>query len=460
MERNTRSWLKSICSFALLVTGCVMLLGWGSPAHAGSCSPRAGTRTDPNTGLTWNTLWYCGNRAGAAVYGDANSGTQTGTMKSTTSWFVCFRIGETHAGGNNIWYYTLGDVAVSNLVMHEGTHSGAWGYMPAVNVLTSTDPWPGMPACPQGKSPPDKTQSFDKPIYFIHGYADNINVDGVLQIAGPSFDCGEYWNTVLSSFFNSGEPASLTGPNARLIKWGFYHNDRNCTRVGAHDGAGLSDFRNVPIKTLGADLAWDIYLRYTRWGDSVDVVAHSMGGLVLKAALTGTARGDPDFPPYLYVEDAMTLSTPHQGVPISFACGALNGNQQCQDMFATPCTSSPTSCFLKWVYMNPSTRVFTDWTFVASDNDFVVPAWSALAIGTASIAPANGLHKVVYTKPQPGGQILGHMNYLWSNSGTWNALYCDWGGGCDLLNRGTWFTLNGTWDPIRLMRYATYYGNW
>src|SRR3954451_7841344 len=165
MKRNTRSWLGRICSLAVLMTGSVILLGWSPSANAGSCKPTAGRRTDPNTGWHWNTLWYCGNSAGAAVYADANSDTRTGTMNSTKSWFVCYKTGEYHAGQNNVWYYTLGDVAVANLVMHEGTHVGAWGYMPALIVFTTPDPWPNIPPCPKNSPPPAKTAGFDKPIY-------------------------------------------------------------------------------------------------------------------------------------------------------------------------------------------------------------------------------------------------------------------------------------------------------
>jgi triacylglycerol esterase/lipase EstA (alpha/beta hydrolase family) len=43
-----------------------------------------------------------------------------------------------------------------------------------------------------------------------------------------------------------------------------------------------------------------------------------MGGLIARVALTGVSRGWKGFPPFLYVEDAVTLGTPHGGVAASW----------------------------------------------------------------------------------------------------------------------------------------------
>ena len=40
------------------------------------------------------------------------------------------------------------------------------------------------------------------------------------------------------------------------------------------------------------------------------------------AALTGVAKGDTRFPPYLYVVNAVTLDSPHEGTPATAACAA------------------------------------------------------------------------------------------------------------------------------------------
>ena len=53
---------------------------------------------------------------------------------------------------------------------------------------------------------------------------------------------------------------------------------------------------------------------YTNKGKPVDIVGHSMGGLIARVALLGSAQGWEGFPPKLNVDNVVTLSTPHQGV--------------------------------------------------------------------------------------------------------------------------------------------------
>ncbi len=111
-------------------------------AAAPRCTEKPETHSDPNTGNVWTPVWYCGNRGRATVYETASAMTPIGVMQSISSWFVCYRHGEFHGGGNDVWYYTQGDDPLpgweSRLV---------WGYMPAVDVYTSTDPFPGIVEC-------------------------------------------------------------------------------------------------------------------------------------------------------------------------------------------------------------------------------------------------------------------------------------------------------------------------
>jgi hypothetical protein len=109
-----------------------------------SCVRSTETRTDPNTARTWNSVWYCGNAPRVPMYigAGASSGVATGYMDTINSWFTCYTRGERHGGGNDIWYYSKGDRAAPGWEGRE-----RWGYMPAVNVWTSSDPYPGIPPC-------------------------------------------------------------------------------------------------------------------------------------------------------------------------------------------------------------------------------------------------------------------------------------------------------------------------
>ncbi|MFB6625002.1 hypothetical protein ACFCWD_12295 [Streptomyces sp. NPDC056374] len=114
-------------------------------AAQASCTARNVSHYDAYTGRTWTRDWVCGNRAGAPLYGCASfisACSAIGWIDTSTSWFVCWGRGAAHSGGNNIWYYTMGDRMAPGRERHHG-----WGFIPAVDVWTSTDPWPGMTEC-------------------------------------------------------------------------------------------------------------------------------------------------------------------------------------------------------------------------------------------------------------------------------------------------------------------------
>src|SRR5258706_7828306 len=158
-----RRIVVTLTTIVTLMTGTVALSA--TPAYASACTTQNGVSvTDPNTGWHWTTRWVCGNTRGGRMYGDATYATPTAYMDSTTSWFVCYRRGVMHSGGNNIWYYSLGDRPFPGM---ENRHN--WGYMPAIDLTTPVDPQPGMAQCPTGSTPPPRTDG-RKPVLFVHGY--------------------------------------------------------------------------------------------------------------------------------------------------------------------------------------------------------------------------------------------------------------------------------------------------
>jgi hypothetical protein len=273
---------------------------------------------------------------------------------------------------------------------------------------------------------PPRTSDMSKPVYFIHGYSDT----------GTGFDAnGVYWDNMISDYTHDGSPSGFTGPIARKWTYCYYANDTNC------DIQAFGGDRNRPIKTIAADLAWDIYDRFSKFNVAVDVVGHSMGGLAIRAALTGVEKADPAFPPYLYVEDVTTLSTPHRGANWAALCPFT----QCVDMRAG-------SSFLAWLYDDPQGWSGTDWTVVGFDDDIFVPAWSA--------APDNMWvsHKVIYTDGQILPPQFSHMDLLERTSGSYRYIYCDiFSTGCNLLNRNTFYQVSGGMDPARMSRFGVFF---
>lgn len=146
MRQNKRRWHRD----AMQLLACTMtLLALPLSLEAASCSSDSKEyRRDPTTGWSWSTVWYCPNRAGAGLYEDADYNTKTASMRYPQSWFVCYRHGASHRGGNDVWYYTLGDFSEPAFQRRQ-----PWGYMPAADVSVNTHPWPGIPACPASAFP-------------------------------------------------------------------------------------------------------------------------------------------------------------------------------------------------------------------------------------------------------------------------------------------------------------------
>jgi murein DD-endopeptidase MepM/ murein hydrolase activator NlpD len=86
----------------------------------GAPSDRCGVRDD-------GRLW-CDNRAAAPVRADKSpSAAQVDVLRTTYSWFSCFGFGQRHHGGNDTWYFTIGD------------DSGSWGWVAAGDVQTTSE---------------------------------------------------------------------------------------------------------------------------------------------------------------------------------------------------------------------------------------------------------------------------------------------------------------------------------
>ncbi|HEU5427419.1 MAG TPA: CHAP domain-containing protein [Actinocrinis sp.] len=88
-------------------------------------------------------------------------------------------------------------------------------------------------------------------------------------------------------------------------------SDLNSPSFSYDDG-----FVNSPIEYLGCLFAWYVYDVNTTEGTPVDVVAHSMGGLVVRSALAfssaGNTRGYPAAG--LKIRRVITVATPHLGL--------------------------------------------------------------------------------------------------------------------------------------------------
>ena len=390
MSRNrgaSRLWLAALTAMLTTLSSSMLV---GTPAHAAyGCSSPVGEYHADFQGWSWGNVWYCGNAGGAAMYAAANTNTHVAWMDSTYSWFVCWRRGAWHSGGNDVWYYSQGDRSVGG----QG-HRGAWGFMPAANVWTTVDPHPEMPQCPADPiAAPARTDGLGKPVYFIHGY--DLGMDPPIW---------NYWGNTIN-YFRSGGPAPYLS-SGNVITFCYYTRLTGCT-------VNIGGTTDNPLYGVGRALAWDIYYRHSQYGRAVDLIGHSMGGLVAKAAVTGVSNQDPNFPPYLYVEDGVTISTPNAGLTHLAVIGCMSvDTPQCSDMRSV-------NWFIKdWVKAAPASTIHTDWTFIGADDDvFIV---SSTAVPDAMLVG----HKVQYDSGQIT-QLPAHNGILSTTTGLKNYIWCD-----------------------------------
>ena len=270
-----------------------------------------------------------------------------------------------------------------------------------------------------------RTDTKGKRVLLIHGYQ---------PWGTPTSPC-DMWGAMESSLQSQG----FTGP---LTSVGYYDAQVACdvsvipygSTSGHYPPSGGVHDRYVSIRHLGYELAWMIHQRYSRYGETVDIVAHSMGGLVARYAVAQVQRGNPEFPPSLLVEDVVTLGTPHNGSGLASWCWTT----QCGDM-------SPGSSFLNWLRSygwNPQGSGGTDWTNVGSVDDGTVSSSSATDMGAA--------HKVIYQ----GSANIGHGDYYTSTSTAASAHvhYNDYG--------GTWYSWSSAYWPVRWSATALHLGSW
>ncbi len=274
-------------------------------------------------------------------------------------------------------------------------------------------------------SPADaRTDTRNKPVVYVHGY----------NPFGDGADCNMW-----SSMDNTLRAWGLTGPKVTVR---YYFGDTNCTQSlqshgtnGRHYDPGAVPWdRYVRIEHLGYRLAWMIYNQYSSKGIAVDVVSHSMGGLITRYALAQVARRHADFPPYLYVEDSVTLGTPHAGTGWADWCWTT----QCEQM-------RPGSSLVNWLAANapnPQGSGGTDWTAVGSYDDEIVSEGSAISMSAA--------HKVQYL----ASADMAHSDYYkdTTDARTADVRYSDDG--------GAWFQwLDAPWS-VRWSDFALLYGTW
>lgn len=255
------------------------------------------------------------------------------------------------------------------------------------------------------------------PVVYVHGY----------DPTGLGSDCNIWSN--MTNFLRS---RGFTGPQVTAK---YYWNDANCgvdlnqygSSNAVYPGGYVNgeDSNGTDIRHIAYQFAWYVYNTYSVNGQNIGVVAHSMGGLVVRDALYRVAAHDPDFPPSLLVSNIVNFGSPHNGANIAALCSGAD--IECTEM--TPGSSFLTD--LNQNGQNPQASGGTDWTLMGSDYDSVVSDDSATSM-TAN-------HKVRYASSDQ----IGHTDYPNETQQTLNASLSasDFGSAYVSTSTGQWCVL-------------------
>jgi pimeloyl-ACP methyl ester carboxylesterase len=208
-----------------------------------------------------------------------------------------------------------------------------------------------------------RTNTKDKITVFVHGFnGRNCTQDWrelMLDMRASGFT-GQFY---VVKFLSSDVPCDLTGiANARNV--GVFNHGAHSSQYG-HEGTTHDNDTDI------RHLAW----HFANWlhayipdDPPVDVVAHSMGGLIVRYALAKQINMWPT----LNVEDVVTLGTPHGGVNFASWTDTFQGNQM-----------EPESFFMGWLAQyapNPQGSGGTEWTVIGSAGDAIVQRGTATSM--------------------------------------------------------------------------------
>ena len=269
-----------------------------------------------------------------------------------------------------------------------------------------------------------RTDDTGKVTLFIHGYSGG--------------DCEGDWGFLMDNMRAGGwtggfyVPKFLSGDTNCNPRPGMAMGCMNCTGSHTHwfGHTGTTHSNNTSLRHLSWHLASYIATNFTARGLPVDVVGHSMGGLMIRYAL---AKQGIDSFPQLMVEDVVTLGAPHNGAKFAILTGTTQGAEM-----------EPASSLITWLKAsakNPQGIGGTDWTNIGSHGDLIVQEDTA----TGMSAP----HRWRYTTSP---NWISHSGYMRSSSGsTRRAQYpC-------FSSPGAWCETS-THYPVQQIRAATQYG--
>lgn len=310
--------------------------------------------------------------------------------------------------------------------------------------------------------------AYNNPVLFIHGFAANsdLNCDTGTEWGDTNY----FWGTIegFTQWFTIGEYNSDNHCDYLRSYLNVYNS--HCSTYynsGSNNGTVNEDMRHSACL-----LAWFIWDHYSSHGTDIGVVAFSLGGILIRQALTDTVYRT-EFPPYLFISDVATMGTPHQGLVDGAAKGAsifasCPGN--CVEAYQVQASNGlmvdlNSTSFRGGFGRDPQGESGTDWTTMGS-NDDEVNAWctgdpermgtyNMDNLATVCAWMPGATHLIGYSGVAPEYCHVCQNSYRQDNSTAWDADtdYSD-------NNGGTWHSVSGMVHSNQDAYLAILYSDW
>ena len=258
------------------------------------------------------------------------------------------------------------------------------------------------------------------PLLLVHGFSDTCEYAFYKTQSpngGPNaVDTTDYmlqhgWKTIDHiGYYNQNYTLNFTLPNGQKAQSSDRVNPLQCDHnvqdlqiaqqsggtikpCGAYSN-GKDGTVDDSIRHLACLFAWHVYSTYTQHGQSVNILAHSMGGLVVRDAIGETTNHVPGFPPApLAVNRVVTVATPHGGVGGTYhnlAFTFIGDSQELEDM-------NPGSSFMNTIanLQAPQGSTGTFWGLISA-SDECIPSPSGTGGHLISCAVNTGIIQYPY----------------------------------------------------------------
>jgi hypothetical protein len=203
-----------------------------------------------------------------------------------------------------------------------------------------------------------------RPLVLVHGFE-----------GSSSSNCAKKWGDLMTQYRSYG----YKGP---FLPVRYYAGDTACKPLSQY-GAMLSPRiasgnNNTLIESFARHWAWFIYDNFSSHGQAVNVIAHSMGGLIVRYAIDAVQKHKTGFPPFIVAPSIVTFGTPHNGIEeFGVGCYLITfpfPTKECKEMNKT----SHLIEYLRSNAQNPQGAYGTWWSVAGSDADATVDARSAV----------------------------------------------------------------------------------